>query len=101
MGALERGSVPPVTDPTAGTASLSGLAVSYGPAEGITGSGEGCGKKAVLAESHRAAFFFYSQWILLSPCSYDERFENILVTYDGTDAATLERVKAAVNALRR
>jgi hypothetical protein len=33
--------------------------------------------------------------------SYDERFENILVTYDGTDAATLERVKAAVNTLRR
>jgi len=32
---------------------------------------------------------------------YDERFENILVTYDGTDAATLHQVKAAVDTLRR
>jgi hypothetical protein len=31
---------------------------------------------------------------------YDERFENILVAYDGTDASTLERVKAAVITLR-
>jgi hypothetical protein len=33
--------------------------------------------------------------------SYDERFENILVSYDGTDAATLHRVKAAVHTLKR
>jgi hypothetical protein len=33
--------------------------------------------------------------------SYDERFENILVTYDGTEAATLDRVKAAVSKLKR
>jgi hypothetical protein len=32
---------------------------------------------------------------------YDERFENILITYDGTDAATLHQVKAAVDTLRR
>jgi len=32
--------------------------------------------------------------------SYDERFENVLVTYDGSDAATLDRVKAAVHTLR-
>jgi hypothetical protein len=32
---------------------------------------------------------------------YDERFENILVTYDGTDAATLNRVEAAVDELKR
>jgi hypothetical protein len=33
--------------------------------------------------------------------SYDERFENVLVTYDGSVAATLDRVKAAVHTLKR
>jgi hypothetical protein len=31
---------------------------------------------------------------------YDERFENVLVTYDGTDPAILDRVEAAVDTLR-
>jgi hypothetical protein len=33
--------------------------------------------------------------------SYDARFENLLVTYDGTDAPTLDRIKAAVRTLAR
>jgi hypothetical protein len=31
---------------------------------------------------------------------YDERFENVLVTYDGTDRAILDRVEAAVDTLK-
>jgi hypothetical protein len=31
---------------------------------------------------------------------YDERFDNVLVTYDGTNGATVDRVKAAVAALK-
>jgi hypothetical protein len=31
---------------------------------------------------------------------YDERFENVLVTYDGTDSTMLNRVEAAVDTLR-
>lgn len=31
---------------------------------------------------------------------YDERFENVLVTYDGTDPAMLNRVEAAVDTLK-
>jgi hypothetical protein len=45
--------------------------------------------------------FSFARGDSVASCSYDERFQNILVTYDGTDAATLERVKAAVNTLRR
>jgi hypothetical protein len=33
--------------------------------------------------------------------AYDERFENVLVTYDGDDAETLARVEAAVHKLDR
>jgi hypothetical protein len=32
---------------------------------------------------------------------YDERFENVLVTYDGTDEAVVDRIDAAVAALER
>ncbi len=32
--------------------------------------------------------------------SYDERFENVLVTYDGTDDAVVDRLDAAVEALK-
>jgi hypothetical protein len=32
--------------------------------------------------------------------SYDERFENVLVTYDGTDEAVVNRLDAAVEALK-
>jgi hypothetical protein len=31
--------------------------------------------------------------------SFDERFENVLVTYDGTDEAVVERLEAAVDEL--
>jgi hypothetical protein len=32
--------------------------------------------------------------------TFDERFENVLVTYDGTDEAVVDRLDAAVAALR-